>query len=295
MKLKSLLSDLLSLALLLCATSVMADGRQSGGVDVQLVRNATVRVTCGGTVFPVDPMLSRPGTYHGFSGTYRSELCNPLTPLPMPISEVLRDVDAVIVTHTHLDHWDDAAVQALPKDMPLFVQDEKDAALIRSQGFRDVRVISTAAVFGGVSLSKTACRHGSEAMYADPAMGAFPGSVMGIVFKAPGMPTVYLAADTVWFKGVEDVIAGSRPDVIILNTGRAALAQDAFKDDPYIFMGMEDVLRAVQTAPDAGIVCVHMDAINHMTVDRKNLSEYVRGQGIREHVLIPFDGEVLHF
>lgn len=109
------------------------------------------------------------------------------------------------------------------------------------------------------------------------------------------MKTVYIAADTIWFSGVEQAIAENAPDVIVLNTGRAALAQEKFKADPYIIMGKEDTLRAYQRAPNAKIVAVHMDAINHMTVDRKDLSEYTYQQGIRDRVLIPFDGEVLHF
>ena len=39
------------------------------------------------------------------------------------------DVDAVIVTHTHDDHWDEAAIAAIPKILPVFVQHEADAAL----------------------------------------------------------------------------------------------------------------------------------------------------------------------
>jgi len=34
--------------------------------------------------------------------------------------QVISGVDAVIVTHTHLDHWADAAQKALPKGIPLF-------------------------------------------------------------------------------------------------------------------------------------------------------------------------------
>lgn len=33
------------------------------------------------------------------------------------------DVDAVIVTHLHIDHGDEAAVRLVPKEMPVFVQD----------------------------------------------------------------------------------------------------------------------------------------------------------------------------
>lgn len=271
------------------------DTQADAGMNVQLIRNATVKVTYGDTTFLVDPMLAEPETYPGFQDTYRSELRNPLTPLPMPIGDILKGVDAVILTHTHLDHWDEAAQKALPKDIPLFVQDETDAALLRSQGFQNVRILANTTEFGGVTLSRTACKHGSDMMFADPTVGASLGNVMGIVFKAPGEKTAYLAADTVWFSGVDDAISAHQPDIIILNTGGAALTIEKFKDNPYIIMGKEDTLHASKAAPNAKIVAVHMDAINHMTVDRKNVSEYAYEHGIRDKVLIPFDGEVLHF
>lgn len=276
-------------------TAFAVEPQNDTGMTVQLIRNATVKVSYGDTTFLVDPMLAEPGTYPGFPGTYRSELLNPLTPLPLSAEEIIKGVDAVILTHTHLDHWDEAAQKALPKDIPLFAQDEKDAALLRSQGFLDIRILGNTAEFGGVTISRTACKHGSDTMFADPTEGEILGSVMGIVFKAPGEKTAYIAADTVWFSGVENAIAEHQPDIIILNTGAAALTDEKFKDNPYIIMGKEDTLRASKAAPDAKIVAVHMDAINHMTVDRKHVSEYAYEQGIRDRVLIPFDGEVMHF
>jgi hypothetical protein len=38
-----------------------------------------------------------------------------------------------------------------------------------------------------------------------------------------------------------------------------------------------------------------MDAINHMTLSRKELREYVQQNGIQNRVLIPADGETLKF
>jgi len=81
------------------------------------------------------------------------------------------------VTHTHLDHWDNAARDYLPKGMLLFVQDEKDAAAILAAGFSDVRVLSTDTDFDGVALTKTPGQHGSdEAMQK---IGGWLGTVCG--------------------------------------------------------------------------------------------------------------------
>jgi L-ascorbate metabolism protein UlaG (beta-lactamase superfamily) len=57
----------------------------------------------------------------------------------------------VIVTHTHDDHWDRAAAELIAKDKPIYVQNDRDAALLRSQGFSNLTVMTDAtasAIFG---------------------------------------------------------------------------------------------------------------------------------------------------
>ena len=260
-------------------------------VDLQQVRNATVKITYGDTTFLIDPMLAKKGAYPGFENTYRSNLRNPLVDLPESPDKVISGVDAVIVTHTHLDHWDDAAQKALPKDIPLFTQHEDDAQLIRSQGFKNVRVLTDEAEFGGVKITKTGGQHGTDEMYAVPALAKPLGEAMGVVFQAPGYKTLYLAGDTIWRKEVDQAIDKYHPEVIVLNAGKAKMT--GFEGA--IIMGEEDVLRAAQTAKDAKIVAVHMDAVNHMSLSREELRNYVKKQGIESRVDIPEDGTSLEY
>ena len=260
-------------------------------VDLQQVRNATVKITYGDTTFLIDPMLAKKGAYPGFENTYRSNLRNPLVDLPESPDKVISGVDAVIVTHTHLDHWDDAAQKALPKDIPLFTQHEDDAQLIRSQGFKNVRVLTDEAEFSGVKITKTGGQHGTDEMYAVPALAKPLGEAMGVVFQAPGYKTLYLAGDTIWRKEVDQAIEKYHPEVIVLNAGKAKMT--GFEGA--IIMGEEDVLRAAQTAKDAKIVAVHMDAVNHMSLSREELRNYVKKQGIESRVDIPEDGAALEY
>ncbi|WP_434680521.1 MBL fold metallo-hydrolase [Pseudomonas sp. R1-18] len=260
-------------------------------VGLQQVRNATVKISYGDTTFLVDPMLAEKGAYPGFENTYRSHLRNPLVDLTESPAEVISGVDAVIVTHTHLDHWDDAAQKALPKDIPLFTQHEEDAQLIRSQGFNNVRVLTDEAQFGGVTITKTGGQHGTDEMYAVPALAKPLGEAMGVVFQAPGYKTLYLAGDTIWRTEVDQTIEKYRPEVIVLNAGKAKM--QGFEGS--IIMGEEDVLRASQAAKNARIVAVHMDAINHMSLSREELRSYIKQQGIESRVNIPEDGASLAF
>ncbi|NWO11945.1 MBL fold metallo-hydrolase [Chromohalobacter salexigens] len=260
-------------------------------VQLQQIRNATVKITYGDTTFLIDPMLSKKGTYPGFEGTYRSTLRNPLVDLPMPAQEVIADVDAVIVTHTHLDHWDDAAQQALPKDIPLFAQHQADAVMIREQGFTNVRVLSYKAEFDGVTLSKTGGQHGTDEMYASADVATFLGDAMGVVFQAPGQETLYLVGDTIWRDEVDLALEEHDPEIVVLNAGYAVMSDY----DGAIIMGKEDVLRATQVAPEATVVATHMDAINHMALTREELREYVQVKGIEDRVEIPEDGATINF
>ena len=260
-------------------------------VQVQQIRNATARIDYAGKTFLVDPFLAKKGTYPGFPGTFHSELRNPTVELPLPVKDIVRGVDAVIVTHTHLDHWDGGDHAFIPKAMPLFVQHEADARLIRGQGYTDVRIMTDSTEFEGVRLTKTGGRHGTEEMYGAKPLGDALGEAMGVVFQAPGVKTVYIVGDTVWNATVDATLARFNPDVLILNTGDARMKGYTGA----IIMGKDDVLHAWQAMPNATIIATHMDAINHMTLSRKELRDHVNEHGIGDRVRIPADGEVLKF
>src|SRR5512138_66972 len=150
MKPTALLSTLaLSLALALGGTPAAAAEPTASAptVQIQQIRNATLKLQYAGRTFLVDPMLGAKGAYPGFKGTYNQHLRNPLVELPMPAAEVVRGVDAVVVTHTHLDHWDGGEHAFVPRNMPIFVQHQADAEQVRSQGYRDVRVIEDGTEF----------------------------------------------------------------------------------------------------------------------------------------------------
>lgn len=292
------LATSLFLALSLAAGASWANDTSTGSsvsstaaVQLQQIRNATVKISYANTTFLVDPMLAKKGTYPGFKGTYRSELRNPLVELPMSTQEILAGVDAIIVTHTHLDHWDDAAQKLLPKNLPLFVQNESDAKIIRDQGFKDVRVLEDGTEFGGVTLSKTGGQHGTDKMYANAQIAEFLGEAMGVVFQAPGQKTVYLIGDTIWRDEVDQALTQYNPEVVVVNAGYALLTGY----EGAIIMGKEDLAHAAKALPYARIVATHMDAINHMGQSREELKAYVTERGIQDRVDIPEDGAVVKF
>ncbi|KAA6406118.1 MBL fold metallo-hydrolase [Candidatus Tokpelaia sp.] len=260
-----------------------------GTVSLRLIRNATLILSYAGCIFLVDPMLAAKGSYPGFPNAY-SERRNPLVDLPIPAAELLSDIDAVLLTHTHLDHWDDAAQKLLPKTLPIFVQNAADAALVGAQGFHNIQIIGETTRFKGISLHKTAGQHGTAAMYADPDTAARLGKTMGIVLQAEGHKSVYIAGDTIWYPGVEAALAQYRPEIIILNAGYACIT--AFAGS--VIMGKEDILRVHQAMPTAKIIAVHMEAVNHAMLSRAELRHYIAANRLGEQVMVPADGEELN-
>lgn len=256
-------------------------------MKITQIRNATVLIEFGGSRFLVDPVLAGKDSYPGFPGTYNDHLKWPKVDLPLPISEII-DVDAVIVTHTHEDHWDKTAKEAIRKDMPVFAQHEDDALLIRKAGFTNLSILAKGSAFEGVSLIKTPGQHGSDKAIA--AIGQLLGEVCGVIFKSRDEKTLYLSGDTIWNRYVEDTLLNYSPDVVILNSGDAQVPGLG-----PIIMNKDDVYKVFKAVPRATLIASHMDAVNHAALTRVELRDYSAKTGMIDRLLVPEDGETLIF
>ncbi|MCL6708898.1 MBL fold metallo-hydrolase [Pseudomonas sp. R2.Fl] len=248
------------------------------------IRNATLLVEYGGKTFLIDPMLAEKGTYPPFPNSIRQDQNNPLVSLPLSVEEIIEGIDAVILTHLHLDHFDDAAKQALPNDIKMFVQNEEDAAVVRADGFKNVDVLTKNTVFEGIQLSKTKGEHGRGEILKRT------GLVCGVVFKHKSEKTLYVAGDTVWYSAVEEEINTHQPDVIVVNGG-----DNQFLEGGSLVMEKEDIYEVHKAAPHATILSVHMEAVNHWTLSREELKSFINEKDMASRVLVPDDGEVYTF
>jgi L-ascorbate metabolism protein UlaG (beta-lactamase superfamily) len=227
-------------------------------VNLTLVRNATLLLeTSEGRVL-VDPMLRAAGTTPPIENT-PNPVRNPLVELPMPAQEVVNGLAACIVTHLHGDHFDDAAAELLPRNLPILTQPESAPAL-RDRGFSNVAVERE-------RWPMTRGRHGTGEI------GEAMGPVSGWVVDG-----VYIAGDTIWCDEVADALAFHEPQTVVVNAGAAR-----FNDGDPIVMTADDV-RRVRDATDATVVVVHLEAVNHCLEHR---DVYRRIDG----VVVPDDGE----
>lgn len=114
------------------------------------------------------------------------------------------------------------------------------------------------------------------------------GFVCGLVLKHPAEKILYIAADTVWYEGVQEAINQHQPDIIVLNGG-----DNQFAFGGQVIMNKKDIHIVHQAIPSATIVVSHMEGVNHNTLTRKELKEFLSEKGINTKVKVPEDGEIM--
>lgn len=244
------------------------------------IRNATAIIRYGGKTLLLDPFLSPAGALPAFNNTPNPRP-NPIVELPMPAAQVVAGVDATLLTHLHVDHWDPVARDLLPKDGMIFVQ-PADHERVTKAGFTAAAAIEPMLTWEGITIARTGGRHGRGDV------GQRMGAVSGYVLSKAGLPTIYIAGDTTWCPEVAEAIEAHAPDVIVVNAGAAQ-----FLEGGLIIMGLGDVVEVCRAAPRATVIAVHLEAVNHCVLSRADLREGLRRAGVRSTIHIPRDGEDL--
>lgn len=165
-------------------------------MNFQQIRNATAIITYAGSKFLIDPLFAPKDYFDPIPECFTPDKRWPLVELPMPEDEITRNLNAVIVTHSHIDHIDEFAAKTLPKAIKIFVQDEYDKNFMRKFGFTDVEILKeTGTVFNGITLYKTGCIHGKpDTTIPYYKKFGFRPDAMGVVFKATGEKPFILQA-----------------------------------------------------------------------------------------------------
>ncbi|WP_296704999.1 MBL fold metallo-hydrolase [Algoriphagus sp.] len=248
--------------------------------SVRLLRHATLIIEINGKKLLIDPMLSEKDAMNPIPNC-GNEIRIPMVEFPIPKSEIntmLSEMDAIVITHLHRDHWDNPAKDLIPKNKLIFCPPNVKETLV-NQGFNNLQSIEHNFNWKGITIHKTSGQHGTGDI------GKSMGQVSGFVFQHKE-DSIYVAGDTVWCEEVENVLISYNPKVTILNAGGAKF----LTGDP-ITMTPEDIIKVQKKLPATNIIAVHMDTINHCFVTRKILFEELKAKGLDSKIKIPMDGE----
>lgn len=265
---------------LVCAFSFAQVGNTQQP-SIQLIRHATLVLNYNGQKILIDPMLSPKGAF----GSIRGERQTPLVDLIIPIEDITKNLDLVLVTHTHIDHFDDAAKKALGKSIPLFNQ-PADKEYFKGTDFRNTTTVDNSIVWNGITITRTYAQHGTGKVLEQME------DASGFVFAAPGQPTIYLVGDAVWTEEIYQNIKKYQPDYIVVNSGGALMPN--FDATP-IIMDADQTMSLIQESGKAKVIGVHMDAVDHCLTTREVLKKKAKEYNIgSDKLLIPNDGETIN-
>lgn len=249
-------------------------------MKVRLIRNATLVISVNDKKILVDPMLGEKGVLGKFPWTDDARL-NPLVDLPfseLELTNLIGQIDAVLLTHLHPDHWDFKAHQLIPKNMPIYCQSE-DAPMIEGLGFNNIIPAAEKSVFCGIEIYRTEGKHGLGEV------GGLMGKVSGFILLH-NEETLYVAGDTVWCDDVINAIDKFEPSFIIVNGGSAK-----FNIGEHVTMNVSDIKELLNYYTNHKIAVVHLETVSPTVENREYILNFLSMNNILERVIIPKDGE----
>ncbi|BDD06768.1 MBL fold metallo-hydrolase [Aureibacter tunicatorum] len=243
-------------------------------IMIQHIRNATLKIDYAGKTILLDPMLGAKNSFMSF--VKENKNLNPTVDLPFSIEDVIKGTDMILLTHSHLDHFDAKAMEVLDKDLPIYIQ-PSDEKLVKDANFNQVHIVNSSAEFAGIQIIRTTGVHGPENVK------DMLGKVSGFVLKAENHPTIYIIGDCLFDNEIKENINRYQPDIIITNSGGAIFMNET------ILMDAQATIDLAKMAPKATIIATHMESLDHCTVTRKEIQAKAQEQNLIIHT--PSDGE----
>jgi len=157
-------------------------------VRIGYVGHGTVLIDLDGVRLLTDPLLRR-------------RVAHLRRAAPPPPADLLRGIDAVLVSHAHYDHLDLPSLERLGKSLPVVVP-RGLGALLRKRKFERVTEVDVGDDFdiGQLTISATPADHAGT-------RGPFGARATAVGFTVSGTTRVYFAGDTDIFPEMEGLVA----------------------------------------------------------------------------------------
>ncbi|MGY1452858.1 MBL fold metallo-hydrolase [Streptomyces sp. SS8] len=242
-----------------------------GAAELLFVGNATLLIRYGELKLLTDPNFLHRGQY-AYLG--KGLLSRRLREPALRVEDLPPDLDAVVLSHLHGDHWDRIARRSLPRSLPIVTTPHASRRLQGLHGFSRATGLPTwhdhVLVRGGSQVRITALpgRHGPGPVdfLLPPVMGSL------LEFGDPGGTVrlrLYISGDTLMFPGVHE-IARLCPDIhlAVIHLGGTTLPGGLLATmDALQGADLVSVLRPRRVLP------VHYD---DYTVMKSPLSDFLR-------------------
>ncbi len=254
----------------------------------QFIRQATFTLTIGSKKILVDPVLSKQGELDPIP--FSNSIRNPKNKLPISAEKLINNVDAILITHYHPDHFDIASETLIPKDKKIFCQ-PYDLKKLNSKGFTNVTSIEHAIEWESIKFKRFRVRHHKGATGAPPFGESSSFSISN------NAKTIFVTGDAILDSSLEYAITDTDPDFIVANTGECTfnIMNPVLPPGVHMTLTKEELISISEKYKGAQIIAIHMDAINHCSLSKEDLKEYVSLQenSIKERFKIPSEGNII--
>lgn len=224
----------------------------------------------------IDPVFANKGSYPPIIHT-KNPKKNPLSDLPVEYLNLL-NVDGVIITHNHNDHFDELAKQVLPKDLPILCQKE-DHHIFKDLGYVNLSSIDTAKTWLGLKCERFIGYHGGHILKSKLGISS------SFLITSPNSK-VFITGDTLLTRKQKKLIKMIAPDTIVAYGGGARM-----KFLGKLTMSNKDIIKLSKLCKNSRIIVTHMEAINHCFDTKSELNR----KALQNNVIVPLDGETLAF
>lgn len=197
----------------------------TSGASVQFIGTATVLIGWGPFTLLTDPNFLHRGQLAWLG---RGLVSRRLTEPALQVSD-LPDLDAVVLSHLHGDHWDRVASRGLDSGQPILTTPHAARRLQGLHGFRRTTGLRTweqhVLTKGGSTMTLTSLpalhAHGAVRTLLPPVMGSL------LEFAGPGEHRplrLYLSGDTLIFDGIREIARRyGEPDAAVVHLGGTTL------------------------------------------------------------------------
>ncbi len=120
--------------------------------------------------------------------------------------------------------------------------------------------------------------------------------------EATNEGTLYITGDTIWCDTIKRNLDKFKPGIIICNAGGNVFLPENNPFKEYVslervhkvIMDEEQVLELLNYKKDTTVITVHIGALDHETVTRKSMKEYLENLHVNmERVYSPEEGKII--